>query len=462
MFKVFQEARGLNRATQSYRQTGSSMKPIATVAPGLQEKIIQASTIYDDASTQFNGNYKPVNYNYFRGLINIREFIKTSQNIPAVKIMTELTPGKSIDYLRKMGVRNLYKNGESDKYNDEVLPLAIGGLNHGITVLDMATAYGCLANGGESITPTFYSKIEDASGNVVMTPNQVRNKAVSEQNAYITTSILQEPVKGGTASYCAISGIDVAAKTGTSEDERDRWLCGYTPYYSAACWYGYDNPEHVYYSGASTNPAGDLWDAVMTKIHKDKESARFTKPDGIVNATVCRVSGCLASSGCTDTYEEIFTSDNMPPKCEGHGAQEICTESGKVANEFCPEKKTQYFGVVAPKEGLNLWKALGETAQNSQKITDVCDIHKKPEEPAPTPTPAPTPAPTENKTTENKATENKTTENKTTGNKTTENKTTENKTTGNSTTENKTTGNKTTENKTTENKTTNNKTNPTP
>ncbi|MBO4293781.1 MAG: penicillin-binding protein [Clostridia bacterium] len=375
------EARGLNRATQSYRQTGSSMKPLATVAPGLQEKVIQASTVYDDASTLFDNTYKPVNYNYFRGLINIREFIKTSQNIPAVKIMKELTPAKSIDYMRKMGMNNLYKNGESDKYSDENLPLSIGGLNHGVTVLDMATGYGCLANGGESITPTFYSKIEDSHGNVVMTPNQTRQRAISTQNAYITTSILQEPVKGGTASYCAISGIDVAAKTGTSENEKDRWLCGYTPYYSAACWYGYDNPEYVSYRGASTNPAGDLWDAVMTKIHQGKESARFTKPEGIVTANVCRATGCLAAEGCTDTYQEIFTSDNMPPRCEGHGSQEICKESGKLANEYCTDKEIQAYGLVVPKEKLNLWKPLGQTAKNAQKIEEVCDIHKKPEEP---------------------------------------------------------------------------------
>ena len=379
------EARGLNRAAQSYRQTGSSMKPLATVAPGLQEKVIQASTIYDDSSTLFEGNYKPVNYNHFRGLVTIREYIKTSQNIPAVKIMKELTPGKSIDYMRKMGVNNLYKNGESDKYSDENLPLSIGGLNHGVTVLDMATGYGCIANGGESITPTFYTKIEDSNGNVVMTPNQTRQRAISTQNAYITTSILQEPVKGGTASYCAISGIDVAAKTGTSEEEKDRWLCGFTPYYSAACWYGYDNPEHVSYSGASTNPAGDLWDAVMTKIHQGKASARFTQPEGIVTASVCKVTGCLAAEGCTDTYQEIFTSDNMPPRCEGHGSQEICKQTGKLANEYCPEKETQAYGVVVPKERLNLWKPLGQAAQNKQKIEEVCDVHKKPEEPAPEP-----------------------------------------------------------------------------
>ena len=372
------ESRELRRATQSYRQTGSVMKPISVIAPGLESKVIQASTVYDDASTAF-GNYKPKNYNSFHGLVSIRDFIRTSQNIPAVKIMKELTPSKSIDYLRKMGITTLYKSGESDLYNDEGLPLAIGGLSHGISPLEMAVAYGTIANGGECVTPTFYTKVEDANGNVVMTPNQTRTRAISKQNAYLTTSILQEPLKsGGTATYCAISGIDVAAKTGTTDDEKDRWLCGFTPYYAAACWYGYDKPEHVdYIGGATTNPAGDLWDSVMTSIHKGKKSARFTKPDGIVTAKVCKVSGCLAESGCKSTYTEMFTKDNMPPKCEGHGVQEICTESKKLATEYCPKTKKQNYGVTVPKEKLGLWKALTKTSGSGKIITEVCTIHTK-------------------------------------------------------------------------------------
>ena len=379
------EARGLNRATQSYRQTGSVMKPISVIAPGLQEKVIQASTVYNDSSTYF-GNYKPKNYNGFRGFVNIREFIKTSQNIPAVKIMAELTPAKSIDYLRNMGITTLYKNGESDIYNDEGLPLAIGGLSRGISPLEMAVAYGSIANGGETITPTFYTKIEDSNGNVVMTPNQTRTRAISPQNAYITSTILQEPVRsGGTATYCAISGIDVAAKTGTTDGDKDRWLCGFTPYYSAACWYGYDQPETVVYHG--TNPAGLIWDGVMTNIHRGKASASFTRPEGIVTATVCRATGCLANEGCNPTYQEIFTSDNMPPKCEGHGSQEVCKESGKLANEYCPERETQSIDGSVPKEKLNLWKTSGDAKSGAEKVTEICDIHKKPEEkPKPVPT----------------------------------------------------------------------------
>ena len=373
------DARGLNRATQGLRQTGSVMKPLCSVAPGLEEKIIQTSTIYADSYTDFGGGYKPHNYNYFRGLINIRQFIITSQNIPSIKIMAELTPSKSIDYLRKMGITTLYKAGESEKYNDEGLPLAIGGVSRGISPLDMSVAYGTLANGGECVTPTFYSKVVDAGGNVVMTPNQNRTRAVSAQNAYITTNILQDVVSQGTATYCKVPGIETAAKTGTTDDYKDRWLCGYTPYYSAACWYGYDDPEHIYASG---NPAGNLWAAVMKRIHEPLENKDFEKPDGIITATVCSATGCLAAEGCTDTYNDIFTSDNLPPRCEGHEGQEICTESGKLATEYCPEKEYHSYGVQVPKEKLKLWTSL-EGTEGGEQITEICDIHKKPEEPKP-------------------------------------------------------------------------------
>ena len=301
---------GWNRATQMEKQTGSSIKPLADVAPALEEKIITAATVYDDSSTRFGKNYEPKNYNNFKGLINIRSFIRTSQNIPAVKIMVELTPEKSLEYLQNMGISSLNPN------TDNVLSLALGGMTSGVSPLEMASAYGTIANDGVYITPTFYTSVTDADGNTVLTPKQETRQVISKQNAYIMKTIIQEPVKsGGTATYCAIPGMDVAAKTGTTDNSYDRWLCGFTPYYAAATWYGYDNSETVYFSG---NPAGQIWDAVMTDIHKDLPSATFVRPEGIIERTVCRTTGCLASKNCTNTYTEIFTEDNLPEQCTNH------------------------------------------------------------------------------------------------------------------------------------------------
>ena len=301
---------GWNRATQMEKQTGSSIKPLAVVAPGLQEKIITAATVYNDSRTRFGKNYEPVNYNGFKGPINIRSFIRTSQNIPAVKIMVELTPAKSLEYLQKMGITSL------NPQTDNVLSLALGGMTSGVSPLEMASAYGTIANDGVYVTPTFYTSVTDSDGNVVLEPKQESRQVISAQNAYIAKTIIQEPVKsGGTATYCAIPGMDVAAKTGTTDNSYDRWLCGFTPYYAAATWYGYDNSETVYYNG---NPAGQIWDAVMTDIHKDLPGATFVRPEGIVERTVCRTTGCLATRRCTNTYTEIFTQDNIPEECTSH------------------------------------------------------------------------------------------------------------------------------------------------
>lgn len=367
---------GWNRATQMKKQTGSSIKPIADVAPALEEKIITPATVYDDVKTDFGGGYTPKNDgDKYRGLINIRQFIETSQNIPALKIMKELTPEKSIEYLEKMGITSL------DEKKDNVLSLAIGGMTDGVSPLEMAAAYGTIANDGVYITPTFYTKVVDSSGNTVLTPKQEQVRAVSEQTAYLTKKITQEPVNSGsgTATYCKISGMDVAAKTGTTDNSYDRWLCGFTPYYAAATWFGYDESEEV--KGFSQNPAGQIWDAVMTDIHKNLQSASFQKPSGIVEQTVCRTTGCLATTGCTDTYKEIFASNNLPEKCQGHGSQTLCTESGKIANEYCPSTKVNNYGATVPKEQLKLWTPVnGKNSTSGTKVEETCDIHKKPEE----------------------------------------------------------------------------------
>ena len=385
----------LNRGTQIKRQTGSSMKPLADIVPGLQEKVITASTIYDDSLTDFGGGYKPEDYNIPKGLINIRSCIRTSQNIPMVKVMMQLTPKKSIEYLKKMGITTL------DDTKDNNPALSIGGLSEGISPLEMAGAYASIANDGVYTTPIFYTKVVDSSGNVVLTANQEKTRVISEQNAYITRSIIEEPTKsGGTATYCAVSGMETCAKTGSTDEYKDRWLCGMTPYYTTACWWGYDSPEPLRvgktaYSVDGRNPAGQLWSSVMKDIHKGLENKNFNTPStGIVTKTICKDTGGVATTTCTNTYSEIFTSDNVPENCQGHGTQRICTESGKLANEYCPadKVKTVSYGGVIPKEQLKLWNTIKPSKSSSEKIEETCTIHTKPAE---NPKPAESTKPTE-------------------------------------------------------------------
>lgn len=365
------EARGLNRATQSLRQPGSTIKPIIAVAPAIEEKIITAGTIYNDSYTKFkvgNKTYDPKNYNYYRGNITVRQAVETSQNIPFVKIVAEMGTEKAIQYLEKMGVSTL------DKEKDG-LSLSIGGATHGISPLEMAAAYATIANDGVYIEPTFYTKVVDKDGNTVLTTTQETHRVFSETTVAIVKNILTEPVKGanGTAKACAISGIDVAAKTGTTNGDKDRWLCGFTNYYTASVWYGFDTPSQIIVNGLS--PATRIWAAGMKGIHSGLAKSSFSLTSNIVTATICRDSGKLASDTCYNTYSEIFEKGTIPQGCEGHIGYTICNETQLLANPYCTSTSQIYKTYLVDKEKTDKW-ITDANQQETYIPTEYCTVHQ--------------------------------------------------------------------------------------
>lgn len=309
--------RGLNRATQSIRQTGSAIKPIAVLAPGIDKKIFTGATIFEDEQKTFADNYSPENYSKYLGNVTVRRALESSQNIPFVEMMEKIGPKTSINYLEKMGITTLSKE-------DENLALALGGLDRGISPLEMAGAYATIANDGVYIEPTFYSKIVDKEGKTILEAKQQKRRVFSKEVAYILKELLTQPVTGsyGTATYCAISGIDVAAKTGTTDENYDRWLCGFTPYYTGVTWYGYDQNETINYNGKK-NPAGILWANIMSKIHSNLKNARFEKPSKVTSCIICSESGQIANSGCPNTYKEYFLLGTTPGECTKHSGSEL-------------------------------------------------------------------------------------------------------------------------------------------
>lgn len=370
------DSNGQNRATQSVRQPGSSMKPIASIAPALESGIITAATIYDESSTDF-GNYHPTSSGL--GLITVRKAIEKSANTTEVKIMSELGPSNSIAFLRKMGITSLVTAKENKEHNDENLAMVLGGLTYGISPLEMAGAYAAIANGGVYITPTFYTRMEDASGNIVLEPVQEKTRVMSEANAYIEQTILRGPVgPGGTAPYAKVSGQDTGGKTGTTTDNKDRWFCGFTPYYTAATWYGYDIPEDLSTSYANvSNKAARIWVRIMDNIHKGLESAEFEKPSNVVSATICLDSGKVATEACSRTYTEYFVKGTVPGDCEGHTKLTICTETGKIATENCPNTEEKIYTKKPEKEDTTLWRTNDGGKYNIP--TETCDVHTKKE-----------------------------------------------------------------------------------
>ena len=369
----------LNRVT-SLRPTGSSMKPLAVIVPGLEEGLITAASVYDDVPTDFGGGAKVKNYyGYYKGLSNIRYVIEISQNVIPAKIITQLTPKKSMEYLEKMGITTI------DEVEDNNYSLALGGITHGVSPLEMAGAYATIANNGVYIEPTFYTRVEDENG-VVLEANQESHRVMSEGNAYIAQSILTQPVVGTdplvTARACKVSGMETAAKTGTTDKDKDRWLCGFTPYYTAAIWYGFDQPETLI---VGSNPGSQVFSRVMNKIHEGLESKNFTVPDNIVRVAVCKDSGLLPGEHCNDTvngnrvYTEVFVSGTQPKKtCDVHVTAEVCPVEGQegvyeLANENCPNAVERTF-ITRPNSDTNTaWHSASDA--RFMLPTKVCDRH---------------------------------------------------------------------------------------
>ena len=362
---------GLNRGTQITKQTGSSMKPLAVVSPGIEKGILTAATVYDDVPFSYGATtFK--NYNYYKGLITVRYAIESSQNIPMLKGMLDVTPEYSVEFLKTLGFDNL-------EDRDKSLSLALGGLTQGTSPLKMAAAYATIANGGEYIEPTFYTKVTDVNGNVIREAKQERRTVMSKATAYIVSSILSQVVKSGTATNCSISGMSVAAKTGTTNDDYDRWLCGFTPYYAAATWFGYDYNARI--SGFSLNPSSQIWSSIMRQVHEGLESKYFTQPEGVTTATVCRCSGKLATEECKEdprgdmTYTEYFVAGTVPSEyCDCHVKVDICDDTGLLANEYCPHKTSKVFITRKDWETNTAWQS-AKDAEYMLTIKDTCSTH---------------------------------------------------------------------------------------
>ena len=364
----------LNRAVQTQRQVGSAMKPLSVVGPAIQEGIITPSSVYEDKqTTEFTGSAWPKNYyNGFKGKQTVRECIEISGNIIPVRILKELGVSTSIQYLNQMGLTGVTESTG--------LSLALGSKE--FSVLQMAAAYATIANDGEYIEPTFYTKVVDSEGNTVLEPQQDRNRVFGKSEDYLLKSIVTQPVVGanGTATYCKVPGIDTACKTGTTDSDNDRWLCGFTPYYAAACWYGYDIGEQIIFTKATpSNPSGGIWDAVMTPIHEGLPSKIFEKPEDVISLTVCRDSGLLPSEGCTNLVTDLFIASKVPTDHCGTPNSDIeyaiCEDSGLIAIDgACKRVIYKKFATV------------------EEVPKGVCDIHKI-VEPEPTVVNTPSPSP---------------------------------------------------------------------
>lgn len=272
-------SRGLNRATQSKLQPGSSIKPLSVYAPAIEEDIINSTSGVLDGKLTI-GDWSPQNsYDGYKGTISVKRAVQISSNTTAVRVLQKLGVDKSYDYLtKKFGITSL-TSGDKD-----LSPLALGGLTHGITPKEMAAAYSVFANGGIYIEPHSYTKVLDHSGNVLLEKGSKGKRVIKDSTAFIMTDILHDVVNtsSGTGKLAKLSEMPTYGKTGTTQETRDKWFVGYTPYYVGAVWYGFDQPDSINKYGVTYNISAKIWNRVMETIHEDLEVKDFEAPDSVV------------------------------------------------------------------------------------------------------------------------------------------------------------------------------------
>ncbi len=306
-------ARGLNRATQSVRQPGSAFKPVAVYAPAIEYGVVTPATLINDAPLKI-GSWNPKNSGGgYKGMMTVRSAIEKSQNIPAIKVLRELTPERSFSFLtKKLGfttlVENETRNGEL--VTDQTLSSALGGLTDGVTVAEMTAAYAPFVNSGMYNKPVTYTKVIDSNGMIVL-ENKVQNKrAMSEETAFLMANMLSGVTTRGTGTGAKIPDIFTAGKTGTTNSNKDRWFVGFTPNYVAGVWMGYDTPKAM----SGSNYCTTIFKKVMTEIHEDVKVKTITQPSGVVRRTVCQATGKIASKNCSSTVTEYFKEGTQTMK----------------------------------------------------------------------------------------------------------------------------------------------------
>lgn len=312
---------GLNRAYQgSKRQPGSTFKILAAYAPALDscDKTL-ATTIDDEPYTLKNGQVLRNANKQYGGTTTLREGIKRSINVVAVKLSDEITQELGYEYCQKFGISTLVKNKtiNGKVFDDSTSQtLALGGITEGVYNYEMCAAYATIANGGEYNKPTLYSKVVDHDGNVLLDGTGESHTVLKDSTAYLLTSAMEDVVNSGTGTACQLPNMPVAGKTGTTTSNKDLWFCGFTPYYTCAVWGGYDDNKEC---NSDTSFRFRLWKGIMSRIHENLEEKDFKVPSSVERKSICTITGKLAGSGCP-SITEYFAKDTLPAEtCSGHG-----------------------------------------------------------------------------------------------------------------------------------------------
>ena len=359
---------GLNRAYQgSKRQPGSTFKILAAYAPALDscDKTL-ATTIDDEPYTLKNGQVLRNANKQYGGTTTLREGIKRSINVVAVKLSDEITQELGYEYCQKFGISTLVKNKTiNGKVFDDssAQTLALGGITEGVYNYEMCAAYATIANGGEYNKPTLYSKVVDHDGNVLLDGTGESHTVIKDSTAYLLTNAMEDVVNSGTGTACQLPTMPVAGKTGTTTYNKDLWFCGFTPYYTCAVWGGYDDNKECDYD---TSFRFRLWKGIMSRIHENLEEKDFKVPSSVERKSICTITGKLAGSGCP-SITEYFAKDTLPAEtCSGHGYSYGSKSNSSTEDDSSSNANTS--GSSTREDGSN--SATGNTTGNTTAGSD--------------------------------------------------------------------------------------------
>ena len=344
-----------NRATDIRRQPGSVIKPVIAYAPAFEYLNYTAADMILDEETTF-ADYTPSNYgNKYYGWVTVREAVTKSLNVPAVKTLSAVGVYRAKDFAKRCGIEF------DDK--DDSLALALGGFTYGVSPLQIAGAYSCFASGGIYNTPTLIKKITDRNGLTVYEYRQDSRRVMSEANAYILTSMLKSVVTEGTGHRLNTLDIPIAGKTGTvglANGNRDAWMAGYTPEYTAVVWQGYDSDRLGLLPSSATGgtyPALMLYE-LFNHIYPDGRSGDFERPESVKQYSIDaktlkkqhKVVLANAMTPQSSRVTEYFTEETAPEDVSGYwavpgSAQNLLAvreEGGVMVSFDCPDDFGMY------------------------------------------------------------------------------------------------------------------------
>lgn len=337
----------LNRATQSKLNPGSSIKPLSVYAPALEAGVVTPGTVLEDSPLY--DNWPQNESRSFGGPTLVQNGLYRSLNTISVKTLDLYGVQNSYNFMtQQLGFTTLVEELEigGKTYSDiAYAPLALGELTWGLTVREMTQAYATFPNLGVFREARTYTRVVDQEGNVILDNTQESHTVLGEKATYYINSLLRGAVSYGTGGAAWKGNVAVYGKTGTSSNSQNRWFAGYTPYYTAVVWCGYDEPEQVKLSGSWTNPAITMWRQVMDPLHENVEYAELSTPDGVGWYSICADCGKAATAACEKdirddgdnrvTSVRLYWEDAPSSYCDCHTLVKICAESGKIANEYC-------------------------------------------------------------------------------------------------------------------------------